>query len=244
MFFTNRTPKVRLYHGSANKFESLEPTAPDLGNIVQKPGWSLFCWREYDPAVCWGVFQALLKLNKEVFNKVYDNPMLQPSRKAMYVTEDFYWAAINYIKRNKLASYVYIIDSPVQYVSFGSNSSHREFTTREQNIEPTRVDEIKITEKIIYELCEIISIDEYRAYKQEIKKPNFTHRGLLVSCLLVNDYWYNLLSDDGEVIKTITRGIHSGELCVGDDIEAYLKTKNLKIKKLDPVKRIILSSKK
>lgn len=244
MFFTNKAPKVRLYHGSSDIYNKLEPTAPDLGNIAQKPGWSLFCWREYDSAICWSVFQALLKLNKEVFGKKYKMPLLQPNRKAMYTTQEFYNAACQYVKQHKLISYVYVIDSPVQYVSFGSNSSHKEYTTREQHIEPTRIDEIVITEKIIDNLCDIISIEDYTEYKDSLKKPNFTHRGLLVSCLLINDFWYNSLADDGRVVKAIMRGIHEGELSVGDDIEEFLQTKGLKIKKLDPITRMVLTTKK
>lgn len=244
MFFTNNTPRVRLYHGSADIYDKLEPTAPDLGNIMQKPGWSLFCWREYDSAICWSVFQVLLKLHKNEFNKQYKMPLLQPNRKAMYVTQEFYDAACEYVKHHKLVSYVYIIDSPLQYVSIGSNSSHKEYTTREQHIKPTQIDEILITEKIITRLCEVIPMEEYVEYKESLKKPNFTHRGLLTSCLLINDFWYNSLADDGRVVKAIMRGIHEEELSVGDDIEAFLKTKGLKIKKLDPITRVVLTAKK
>lgn len=243
MFFTNKLFRVRLYHGSTDIYDKLEPTAPDLGNIIQKPGWSVFCWREYESAVCWSVFQKLLKLNKEQFKGKYKIPLLQPDRKAMYMTQEFYDAACKYVKSNKTVSYVYTIDSPIKYVSFGSNSSHKEYTTREQNIKPTQIDEIIITKRVIDELSDIITIDEYVEYKNSLKKPNFTHRGLFVSCLLVNDYWYNLLSDDGRVVKTIMRGIHDGELTAGDDIEDYLKTKGLKIKKLDPLTRILVTQK-
>ncbi len=231
-----------LYHGSGELYDVLEPVALDLGNMLQKPGWSLFCFKKKEYATSWALMRALHKLVHE---------MKRRNTSVSAYDDYFSWSKNGYcvINRGKLGElkkfmrqlstqgFVYTITVNRENVSFGNDSSHPEYTVRENHIKPSHIQEIKLNMTNIENHCRILNESDYLDFKlQMINDWDWMSRGL-VSLLMVNDWSYNMIVNE-PAIRKIRGDISSGILKPGDDIEKYISDNHVSLAQLKPMKRI------
>ena len=237
--------KITLYHGSANLYKTLESVALDFGNALQKPGWSLFCFKEKDIAISWAIMRTLYQLlremkrrNKEI-NQFNDFFIWNGSTCRLVVNGGRFDELITYMEMVPMKGYVYTVTPHISHVSFGNDSAHPEYTVREDHIKPIKTDIITLSKSNILKYCDVMNENQYINFRDNIKDQwNWMSRGLL-SLLITNDWSYNLMENNKDVMQ-IRNDISTGKLKPGDDIEKYLKTNNLSIVKLSPAKRIML----
>ena len=237
-------PTVTLYHGSNKKYDMLQPVALDLGNTFQKPGWSIFCWDNYKAAYSWSVMRGIglgltkLRENNEI-SRVSDYIVWDPKRSLTIVSETKVHEFKEILKKYNIdcTGYVYTFKVPINKISIGNDSGHKEYTTREKNIVPIKIDEVHIDWKNFNKFVNIVPDTYYNKIANTPKeKWKWFNRGL-VSLFITNEWTYNVLYNKS-TIRKIRSDMRDGSLNPGDDIEKYLSDNNLEIKKLTPLKRI------
>ena len=235
--------KVTLYHGSDTLYKTLEPVALDLGNTFQKPGWSLFCFKEKDIAINWAIMRALCQLLREMKRKnapidKFDDFFIWNGSSCKLVINGGNMDKLSqYMTSVPTKGYVYTVNVKASSISFGNDAGHPEYTVRENHIKPTKIDKIMLTKSNITKYCDILDESQYINFKDNIKSQwNWMSRGLL-SLLLTNDWSYNVMYNK-ENIKRIRSDISNGILKPGDDIEMYLHKNNLTISHISPFQRV------
>lgn len=222
---------MKIYHGSILKFDSIKPLGYDLGNLFLKPGWSVFCWKNKDYAISWAIFQLLRKIKKEEKgkNKLRINWDVRDLK--TIITEEEKNIITNYYGR---VTYVYSAKVPFYKLFPGNDSTQNEFTVREE-INPYKVEEIILSEKILDKYVKILTRAKIEDYLVDFdNKVYINNRGIL-SYLMIRDYTYNL---DNNIINALEIGLREGELKPGDNIDIFLKNRGLKIKKLNIINRL------
>lgn len=237
-----RIGTVRLYHGSIELYDTLKPMGFDLGNLFQKPGWSLFCWKEKQLAKNWAVFQLIRKITGLNFKDTY-GPVWDYTQNKALITKDLYKKIKEYLLTHRETVYVYSLDTPIRYLGLGNDSIIDEYTTREPEIIPVDIEQIQVSDKVIRQTVGIVDTASYMSFRRNMGYNALSNRGLIKSCFLINDYTYNFFKTKGAVANVIDKGLREGEIQPGDDLEQYLNSKGIDIKKLGIMKRISLKMK-
>ena len=214
---------ITLYHGSVMLYDELKSTGIDLGNAIQKPGWSLFCWTKYDYATGWGVFGVLKKLAKN-----YDdiNVLCCGNSHIPYITKSSYEKLINVLQSipdSLKTYYVYTIKPDKKYeYGFGHSSNTPNcITIRNCSIKPYKVDKRVLSINDLQKYCKIVP-DDYEPTKDD---NGFDKR--ILSFLMTNDYTRNFKNK-----KQLSDDIEKGLLQVGDDIQEYMDRNGIELNKV------------
>lgn len=237
---TESLGKIKLYHASPYKLNKIDPLGFDLGNALQKPGWSTFCWRDLKKANAWAVFQAIRKIKIDLKHEKSDVKIKcywdMVGYKPMLTEESKKFILDNYSDRK---TYVHYLDAPISEVGLGNDSTHDEYTVR-CSLKPYKVTELTLNQETLDEYIKIVDSSYYNEFIDLYNKGEFIGKRGLLSLLMTNDYSLNF----NNAVEVIGIGMNTGELKPGDDIEAFLKRKNVKINKISPMNRITKSYKK
>ena len=221
---------MKMYHAATGNYSSLKPMGYDLGNSLQKPGWSLFCFRKEEYSKGWAVFQFVKKHRKEM--KI--NPTWSVKHHKLMITMDMYNRVCDYVETTyeEMPVYVYEFNIPCYKVGVGNDSSHHEYTVREEitEFDVTRID---LDVDAIYDNVAIVSEDEYYQYSRDSDNGKFVGARGLLGLLQCNDYQVNY----AVAARALEKGLKKDRLHVGDDITTFLKGENV-IKRISIMDRI------
>lgn len=234
---------ITLYHGTAELYKTLEPISLDFGNAFVKPGWSLFCWKTYDEAYCWAMMRALHNVVREMkrrgapISSCTNFCIRDPKTNKILINGGRFDELTEYMKQVPSYGYVYTFKAHINHVSFGNDSSHQEYTVRENHIKPTKIEKITLSKANMDKYCVILDESKYNDYTSNIKNNwDYMSRGLM-SFLLTNDWSYNMFYNSA-TIKKIRKDMSDGILNPGDDLEKYMYEKNISIAHLSPSQRV------
>lgn len=212
----NNLTSVNLYHGALEKFDILQPSAIDVGNKLQKPGWSLFCWNNKNYAIGWVLFMSIRIVKKKLDNDKDLKCLWYLPENKPCMTMDGVRKLKEYISRNKMQGYVYSISRPFYKIGIGNDVALPEFTIRERNIVPNDIDTIIITERLIDDFVKIMSKDEFEQYKKDIVDDNCKKYNRALSVFMNKDYAKKMKTK-----KQIYELLATGELKPFDDISKF-----------------------
>lgn len=224
------------YHGSDKKIDVFNPYAFDLGNTFQKFGWSTFCFKDYEYTRNFAIMRCIQHYYENI--KTIDNKEFLHNNRC---TWDFVnerpittKMGLDFIINNMLGTEVfihYIDSSKLKIKGIGNDVTHQEFTFRDNNVIPLKVETITFTKELLEEIILIVNnVNEYRNKLVEISKEY--NRGLL-SLFITFDYTLNR----DEIEKIIT-AVSDGKIKVGDDLNNYVIKNNIKIIKIPVLKRL------
>lgn len=221
--------KVQLYCGHTHRYDVLNPVSPNFGNALEKPKMSFFCWMSYDKAVRWAVFRTIqqIKSTRPLFRAYYE-----ANSESTVMSNKSYDILMDYIKKHKMVAYVHVISVDISDIGLGNDSSHDEYTVYHP-VTVDRVDNIPIAESNVNDFIKVVSSDDIEEFKRSGWK-NINNRGL-VSCLMVNEYGYQLMTNR-DILTALYPDGKSLESTA--DIEEILNSKGLKFNKLMPLKRL------
>ena len=131
----------RIYHGSTYDIEQFQPMSLDLGNAFDTPGWSTFCFGDYEYAKIFAASRAFTKLLKDTSDADDRNLSVEFVNGRLATSNE----CVRYMKENGLLEiktrfYVYTIDSSNLDLGFGNDPALKEYTFRESNITPLQKD--------------------------------------------------------------------------------------------------------
>ena len=210
----------KLYHGSIHKLDILQPNAIDIGNKIQKPGWSLFCWDNKDYAYGWTIMQCIKIISDDLKNKgnkdhdlkvLWYLPLNTPC-----MTKEGIKKLKHYISSYNLQGYVYTIEQPIYKVGIGNDMALPEFTVRNKDIIPTNIDIVELNNKMIDKYIYRMDKDEMDDYKNEIMSPNCTKYNRKLSVFMIKDHKSKI-----KMKQNIYAAIANGEIKEGDDISNF-----------------------
>lgn len=200
-------PGGLLYHASTSKIDSFQPMSLDLGNEINPPGWSTFCFADKELAIRFGIMRAIQKMGIPCGWHI---PTNRP-----YLLEKGYTIVQNF---HNIAFYVYTIDPEYCDVTAGNDSRFPELIFRNSGVIP------KDTSIII---IPISSIDEYVTILQKEPSSNTNPN--------VNSYYATMLNHDYSqsdyVVSKLENAIKSGRLKPGDDVEKFMKMNQIEFDK-------------
>lgn len=221
-----------LYHGSNKNVDVLQPLGIDFGNMFQKAGWSLFCFKSKLFAIKWAIFITVKHECK--LRGIKGKILYNPSKNEILLVESDREKILEIVRSNNFKAYIYTIDVNPLKVGIGNDSTHDEYTIRDSNIIPKNKDEIIITEKLFLSITDTLLDKDYDDFVKS--RGNFI-RGFS-SFAMTKDYMYNR-----PLYKILMKAIDSGELTPGDDIENFIKENNYKINVVSPLNRLIHGNK-
>lgn len=220
-----------IYHGSIHYFETFYPMSLDLGNGVQKPGWSTFCFFDYTLAKRFA-FMRLLQSHLESYKDKGKNYVCEwdLQKEKPYLHKTVY----EEIKEAILGQsfYVYTLDGSKLELGMGNDIRFPEVTFREAGVLPEDIDRITVTEDLFFQDCYLVEGMDIPTYaKKTHANLSKTHRGWL-SCMLNHNY-----SEDS-VITKLTKAVADGKLKPGDDVEAYMRENHIQMKDISFMERL------
>lgn len=227
--------KVRyktLYHGDVKKFKILKPVAIDFGNMFQKPGWSIFLFKEKRAAEQWAIHRMLSNILPKKFHhgdEIYF--VFDPKRNRVVVDKIMFNDFIDVLEKhpdNKC--YVYTCHVPRENVGIGNDSQLEEYTCR-IDIKKFELEEITLTPENFKRYITFVTDNEL----QQIVDQNRTNlRGLIPSMLLINDFAYQWNNNQ----KLFDKMFHDNPPKPGDDLEKWMKDNQVNFKKYYPHERM------
>lgn len=215
----NKILTIKLYHGSPYKLEVLKPIGLDLGNRLQKPGWSIFMWKTREEALIWALMKKCQQL-KNVFkeqgvSKFHAYWNYENDKVMMRCTDEKGFR--KYCMDNQVITYIYTVRENIFNLGIGNDKTHDEYTIRGKEVKPINTEEIIINDEVI---------DNYITFVDDVKMARinndvFTgkynmHRGLLA--LLID----NGVHDNRIKYKEIITKIKKKEIKPGDDLANIL----------------------
>lgn len=215
-------PGGKLYHGTTAVIDKFKPMSLDIGNINQKPGWSTFCFADYNLAKRFGLMRLIqsvtAKLDETRTDPKWKNlqcewnvgtcrPFVdrQNFNPNLFIGEKFY---IYTIAANRLKE-----------LGIGNDSKLPEYTFRDSDIAPDAVELIEVTRTMLLE--DVMIVDDFGDVKVANDKA-ITDGGWESSCrraMLNRDY------NEDSVVGKLEKAVQTGELVPGDDIEAFMNQK-------------------
>lgn len=204
-------PSVTMYHGSANKYDTLKPVVYSGGHLLRKHSWSIFLFHQHKLACQWAIFSALDKIAEKIH---LDYPVYRYERIGFddYTTkigvrlndlEKF----IKYIKNNNTKCYVYTVEiNNMSKLGLGNTDCQPEYTYDEE-IKPSKTDVIKVTETTIKGI--VFGLDDANYYDWLHNRPNM--RGIL--SILYNNK--KAMKEYGHVWDEVKKG----NLKPGEDLD-------------------------
>lgn len=202
-------PDRYIYHGSVYEIDEFKPMSLDLGNLYDEPGWSTFCFGDYNYARVFGFMKALIK-EYPTSQVVFDKGVIK-------ITRETYE---KYLEKNIIDDtfrfYVYTIDSKDLNLGIGNDPTLKEYTFRESGIKPVETETFDLSMRNLGEFIEIedgkISRTEDSDYK----------------VLQIHDY-----NKEKEVRDKLYIAINKGDLKPGDDIVKYMEDNGISFKSDD-----------
>lgn len=224
------------YHGSNTEIKVFNPNSFDLGNTFQKPGWSTFCFKDYNYTKNFTIMRTIQNLydkRKTPENKEY----LHQNRctwdfinKRPITTKE----GLKYITHNfsNTIIYIHFFDTKqLKIKGIGNDITHSEFTFRDANIKPIKIEKIILTKEELEKRIMIVSdVNKYR--DELVKISKYYNRGLL-SLFIKYDYTLNR-----QEIEKIIIAIKEKKLKIGDNLSDFISKNNIEIKKIPLLSRI------
>ena len=206
----------RIYHGSTYDIEQFQPMSLDLGNAFDTPGWSTFCFGDYEYAKIFAASRAFTKLLKDTSDADDKNLSVEFINGRLATSNE----CVRHMKENGLLEiktrfYVYTIDSSNLELGFGNDPALKEYTFRESNITPLQKDVFDLAVMDLIDLVEVV--DDTTSDIVHQNNNEYADIGLLT-----HNY-----QTEAKVKKHLQAAIDSGDLKPGDDIGEYMRTHNL-----------------
>ena len=241
--------KVRLYHGSDEKLKMLKPIGLDLGNTFNKPGWSIFTFKNYDYAATWAAYVSLKKGMRYLYStdrqfkrdidKYFDTYMpvaYDTSTNEAVLCQDIIPALFKSMNGLVKYYYVYTMDVDRKYVSIGNDSTLDEYTVRTEVI-PTKIDKYAICKENISDIFKIVSYEEYNNSLSR-NANSFMRRGFL-SLFMNRDFeWYGYHASSNNDIRILYQAITDKKLKPGMDIEEWCYNRGIDLPKISIIDRL------
>lgn len=200
-------PNRYLYHGSIYKIDEFKPMSLDLGNYETEPGWSTFCFDNYDYAMVYGLMRAIQNWASDI--NISISPIFRRGH-IIFSEKDFNTITSNTdISGKHFGYYVYTIDSEPLNVGVGNDASLREYTFRESGIKPVDTDCLNLS---MYDLRSYIDVLD----DAELQKDNE------YSMLLTHEY-----NNEAKIRNKLQEAIRVGNLKPGDDVKKYMEDNGL-----------------
>lgn len=215
-------PGGKLYHGTTAVIDKFKPMSLDIGNINQKPGWSTFCFADYNLAKRFG----LMRLIQSVTSKL-DETRTDPKWKNLQCEWNV-GACRPFVNRQNFNPnlfigekfYVYTIAANrLKELGVGNDSKLPEYTFRDSDVTPDAVEPIEVSRSVLLE--EVMIVDNFGDVKVANDKA-IADGGWESSCrraMLNRDY------NEDSVVGKLEKAVQTGELVPGDDIEAFMNQK-------------------
>ena len=215
-------PGGKLYHGTTAMIDKFKPMSLDIGNINQKPGWSTFCFADYNLAKRFG----LMRLIQSVTDKL-DETRTDPKWKNLQCEWNV-GTCRPFVDRQNFNPnlfigekfYVYTIAANrLKELGIGNDSKLPEYTFRDSDIAPDAVEPIEVTKTMLLE--DVMIVDDFGDVKVANDKA-ITDGGWESSCrraMLNRDY------NEDSVVGKLEKAVQTGELKPGDDIEEFMNQK-------------------
>lgn len=215
-------PGGKLYHGTTAMIDKFKPMSLDIGNINQKPGWSTFCFADYNLAKRFG----LMRLIQSVTDKL-DETRTDPKWKNLQCEWNV-GTCRPFVNRQNFNPnlfigekfYVYMIAAGrLKELGIGNDSKLPEYTFRDSDIAPDAVEPIEVTRTMLLE--EVMIVDDFGDVKMANDKA-IADGGFESSCrkaMLNRDY------NEDSVVGKLEKAVKTGELIPGDDIEEFMNQK-------------------
>lgn len=215
-------PGGKLYHGTTAMIDKFKPMSLDIGNINQKPGWSTFCFADYNLAKRFG----LMRLIQSVTDKL-DETRTDPKWKNLQCEWNV-GTCRPFVNRQNFNPnlfigekfYVYTIAANrLKELGVGNDSKLPEYTFRDSDVTPDAVEPIEVSRSMLLE--EVMIVDDFG----DVKKANdeaIADGGFESSCrkaMLNRDY------NEDSVVGKLEKAVQTGELIPGDDIEEFMNQK-------------------
>lgn len=207
-------PDKYIYHGSTYKIDEFKPMSLDLGNAMDEPGWSTFCFGSYEYAKLFGFMRALAGIMTDV-NHIEVHPRFRDGNIEISKNDlDEYFS--NHAPDNLISFFVYTIDSTNLNIGIGNDPTLKEYTFRESGVKPVSVDKLSLS---ILDLKENIQIVDN--YNKPIETSDY-------KSLQTHNY-----QEETEVRDALTKAIKDGKLKPGDDIIKYMDEHDISFKNDD-----------
>lgn len=215
-------PGGKLYHGTTAMIDKFKPMSLDIGNINQKPGWSTFCFADYNLAKRFG----LMRLIQSVTDKL-DETRTDPKWKNLQCEWNV-GTCRPFVNRQNFNPnlfigekfYVYMIAANrLKELGIGNDSKLPEYTFRDSDIAPDAVEPIEVTRTMLLE--DVMIVDNFGDVKVANDKA-IADGGWESSCrraMLNRDY------NEDSVVGKLEKAVQTGELIPGDDIEEFMNRK-------------------
>ena len=220
-----------IYHGSMHKIDSFRPMSLDLGNGLQEPGWSTFCFRNYT----WAKRFALMRLIQKYFDGKKEKNELKKCGWDMFSNRPYIHKSVFEELCNNLKDqcfYVYTINAENLELGLGNDLRFPEVTFRESGVVPEKRDCIYASEDVLRtELMILTDIEPDRFEKLMLSKVEELNRGW-ISCMINRNY-----VADSEVGK-LTKAVSEGKLKPGDDVKKYIEANGIVLKDVSFVERL------
>lgn len=188
-----------LYHASTSVISEFKPMSLDLGNAINRPGWSTFCFDERGFAIQFGIMRAIQSHGIRCEWNINDN--------CAYILEKGFKALSNMV--NSIEFYVYQIDSKPLTVFAGNDSRLDEYVFRDSGIIPEKIEMVEIPVERIPEYLEI------RTGKPQEDRSELTS---FYNAILNHDYYTN-----ESAYAKLRLAMNKGELKPGDDVELFMR---------------------
>lgn len=210
---------ITLYHGSKDDIKDryLTPSGINVGATkYSTPRWSTYYWDNYDDAVCWGMTWALQEAGAKILYR-------GARGKTVVGMNDFDEdTLIQHFINEKICSYVYEVNVPINKLEIGSAPSIKEYTLSEKAL-ITKKHAIKLTRSIFYKYFEFATIDEMLKMRNSFEVKNLIgSRNKLLN---------NILDKYRDPYRRIVkRELKAGKINIGDDISGYKDAINCGVK--------------
>lgn len=210
-------PGDKLYHGTTCEIELFQPMSLDLGNVFQNPGWSTFCFADYNFAKLFAAAKAFTKLFEESRESGDDTDVRVEFLLGYLVMtkECFEYVRDLGLLDIKVKFYVYTINSEGLDVGIGNDPALKEYTFRESGVKPEKVDEFQLSLMDLKELVEISdeSLDDRKTPDESEYKGLLSHN----------------YRTETEVRNELQKAIADGKLKPGDDIKEFIINNDLEL---------------
>jgi hypothetical protein len=215
---TNESPILvpgdLLYHGSTYEIDQFKPMSLDLGNAFQEPGWSTFCFTDYDFAKMFAAARAFTKMIQDSKDGEIDEEKAQVEFVVGHLVmrrSCFEFLQYKDLLNVKVKFYVYTIDPTGLDIGIGNDPALKEYTFRDSGVTPKKVDTYQLSLMDLKESVEVMDDDS------DIVHPNESE----YKPLLIHNY-----QTEDTVRNFLQTAIDNGELHPGDDIGEFLATHN------------------
>ena len=207
-------PDKYIYHGSTCRITEFKPMSLDLGNAMDEPGWSTFCFGDYESARLFGFMRALSNLMEDVdhdeIHPRFKNGNIEISR------EDLNKYKKNHELDRECELFVHTIDSTGLNIGIGNDPTLKEYTFRETGVKPVSVDRLLLSMLDLKENIQIVD-----NYDDPMDTSDY-------KTLQTHDY-----QSENEVRDALTKAIKDGKLNPGDDIQKYMDEHDISFKSDD-----------